>query len=637
MKTCLAERSRLHPIAIVLFATGAALGCSNGSEPGERNSNLPPSLFVVSSPVPRAPAARAATGTALHVTSPVSAVAYVSLPPGSIPDGLTASIVDARRGSSANASIVDGGFDPVVIAADAGDTLTLTVQAASTGSRSYMRTVPGDGTPIVVRTSPPPHKRDVPLNVRIIVVFSEPIDSATLMRGPIQLRNGGVSVAGQLGFTDGTHTVAEFTPGEPLSAATDYELDVSDAIRDLDGDGLASPVTVPFTTTEVPLTAGPFIVSHPQLHGSEPWITVSAPTGTIPLGAWVLITLPGTGQFARIPTVSGDLEPLALKARVGDTIMFTVHLDGSAVDQSYAAVVPARSIPRIVSSSPAAGDRGVGLGSRVMVVFSEAVDASAIESGTAAQLRQDGAAVAGQWFPNVNSEWSGSFNPYFVPAAPLDVGAKYALVLTNAIRGVLGGEPLPGPVSIAFTAEVRPPGPSNAALSISSFSMIEYQDPGDASQWLYSPRLELAEAEGRSQATVFEMLFAIPGLPAFPAVCSQGTQVAPATTTEMFGIQYGDYEWEFSASGLRASGLTDVSALIIYSDDVGHVDTLAAHVPVTQGSPPAVLNEGAYHHYFYDLVSGAVCSPPPSFSRSARRPAYGLPAIARLPGSLPLK
>ena len=90
---------------------------------------------------------------------------------------------DPRLGSSVTAAFVDGGFDPVALPAAAGDTLTLTVQTGNAGSMSYMRTVPTDGPPIVVRTSPAPHKRDVPLNARMVIVFSEPIDAASLTRG----------------------------------------------------------------------------------------------------------------------------------------------------------------------------------------------------------------------------------------------------------------------------------------------------------------------------------------------------------------------------------------------------------------------------------------------------------------------
>ena len=80
--------------------------------------------------------------------------------------------------------IVAGGFDPVAIAAVAGDGIAIAVQ--TTGSPlSFTVVVPPVIPPVVVRTDPPPHKRDVPLNASLVMVFSQPIGSATLTNGSI--------------------------------------------------------------------------------------------------------------------------------------------------------------------------------------------------------------------------------------------------------------------------------------------------------------------------------------------------------------------------------------------------------------------------------------------------------------------
>ncbi len=142
--------------------------------------------------MPNTSGAHLNTGTAPHSASPASTLVYVSLPPGSMPDGRIAAITDARLGSSASATFTDGGFDPVGLAAATGDTLTLTIRTKNGESVTFMRAVPGDGRPVIVRTSPPPHKRDVPLNARMAIVFSEPIDAATLTDGSVRLSTRGV-------------------------------------------------------------------------------------------------------------------------------------------------------------------------------------------------------------------------------------------------------------------------------------------------------------------------------------------------------------------------------------------------------------------------------------------------------------
>jgi hypothetical protein len=50
--------------------------------------------------------------------------------------------------------------------------------------------------PIVIRTDPPPRKRDVPLNASVVIVFSEPVDASTLDAASVQVLRGTTPVAG---------------------------------------------------------------------------------------------------------------------------------------------------------------------------------------------------------------------------------------------------------------------------------------------------------------------------------------------------------------------------------------------------------------------------------------------------------
>jgi alpha-tubulin suppressor-like RCC1 family protein len=191
-------------------------------------------------------------GTALLA----AAVTYVSLPPGAIPNGVTATIRNLRTGSTVTAAVVDGGFDPVALAASAGDTLAITVQAAGgAGPTSFISVVPAAVRPIVIRTSPPPHKRDVPLNAIIVIVFSEPLDSATVNAGSVQLFRGTAQVAGAVRFGDVTHLRVELHPDSLLEPQTDYQLVVAQTVGDVNGLTLDSTIAVPFTTgTTAPAT-----------------------------------------------------------------------------------------------------------------------------------------------------------------------------------------------------------------------------------------------------------------------------------------------------------------------------------------------------------------------------------------------
>jgi hypothetical protein len=145
--------------------------------------------------------------------------------------------------------VYEGGFDPVAIIAQSGDSIDILVTDAADQTVFERRVgVLTTRPPIVVRTNPPRKKKDVPLNSSLIVVFSEPIDPATLTASSVQLRRGSTLIAGELAFRDAENLVAVFTPAASLATSTEYTLTVTQGIRDLDGEPLEAAVTVSFTT-----------------------------------------------------------------------------------------------------------------------------------------------------------------------------------------------------------------------------------------------------------------------------------------------------------------------------------------------------------------------------------------------------
>jgi alpha-tubulin suppressor-like RCC1 family protein len=242
-----------------LAATSGIAACDSPVQP--RNPIQPPPLssapFVVSGPLPDLPpSASRVTFSRVAISALDPSVVYVSLPPGAIPNGVSATIHDGRTGSVVTAMVVNGGFDPVSLPAIAGDTITVVVHAIGAGSPlSFVFTVPAHATPIVIRTDPPPHKRDVPLNSIVVIVFSEPLDSATVDTGSVKLWRGTTPVPGTVRFADLAHLRAEFHPDTLLAGQTDYQLVLGQGIRDVNGVALDSAVTIPFTTgTAAPAT-----------------------------------------------------------------------------------------------------------------------------------------------------------------------------------------------------------------------------------------------------------------------------------------------------------------------------------------------------------------------------------------------
>lgn len=258
-----AQSSRVDPRASGLaqriglagswLAIAAALLCADGCwDSGPLGPEEEASGPIVSDPALVLSPSSSDAGFAA-ARAEVGGVVYVSLPPGTIPNGELVVIRRAGSETGVTAAMLDGGFDPVPVAAAAGDTLLLDIQASRIGgSVQEVLPVPEYRKPRVVRAYPPHKKRDVPLYTQVLIVFSEPIDPGTLSDQTVQLwRRVGPArdrVPGRVGVRDADRLAVEFAPTAPLVASASYDLVVTSGIRDLDGETLEAPLTAQFTT-----------------------------------------------------------------------------------------------------------------------------------------------------------------------------------------------------------------------------------------------------------------------------------------------------------------------------------------------------------------------------------------------------
>ena len=242
-------RVRALVLAALLVPAGS---CNDGPVAPVALSSVP----IVSDP--GTPSATAAAGaSAIASSGEPESLVFISLPPGSVQSGASATIANRRTGAAATATIVDGGFDPVALPAVAGDTIDVEVRGAGGQAIVSMpAAVPATRPPRVVRTRPPRGKTDVPLNTRIEVVFSEPIDPGTLTDASMQLLRDGVAVTARLEFLDASRVTALLIPLSPLLPERAYELAVSQQIRDRDAQALEAPLSVDFTTASATATFG---------------------------------------------------------------------------------------------------------------------------------------------------------------------------------------------------------------------------------------------------------------------------------------------------------------------------------------------------------------------------------------------
>jgi alpha-tubulin suppressor-like RCC1 family protein len=234
-------------IAVVIVSVlGWLAGCSDVNGPDRSH----PQRLIVSDPASAPGAPSGPASPALMITSSVGEpIVYVSIPPGTAPSGSTATIQRAGGTPSFTTPLSQGGLDPVPLAAQTGDSIEVAVRdAAGNTIQVFGMAVKARRPPVVVRTDPPHRKTDVPVNTAIIVVFSEPVAGGTLTSSPVRLWRGANQIASSVRLLEGTATAAVLVPAAPLEVNTEYRLDVTPAVRDLDGDALPATEAVVFTT-----------------------------------------------------------------------------------------------------------------------------------------------------------------------------------------------------------------------------------------------------------------------------------------------------------------------------------------------------------------------------------------------------
>ncbi len=257
------------------------------SGPGILVSDLAPK------PTPQAQFASGSLQTAglEHSSAALDSVTYVAIPPGTVPDGLTANAFNPASGSLVTAAMNDGGLDPVPVGAKVGDTVTVVTTTSGGVTRTVRVPVSSATAPIVIRGQPPKKRTDVPLNSVLAFVFSEPVDARTISKQTVQLVKNGQLVPGQPVLQPGGLRV-DFIPDVQLDPQSTYTLVVTTAVKSLKGQPLGQAEVSTFST-------GSFV-------GSVYFVLVTPTSAGIVLGGAIQLTATPVTRSATDTTAPGD-------------------------------------------------------------------------------------------------------------------------------------------------------------------------------------------------------------------------------------------------------------------------------------------------------------------------------------------
>lgn len=235
-----ARQGRATAASLVLVPLLLA-GCDGSQEPSDQGRPAPAPGIVASSLIPY----QAIAGATL---------VFISATPGAHEGVAEVRLRLERTGEERLVTVAGGGWDPVALMAEEGDQVT--VAPVSSAGQAAAIAVKKRSPPRVVRVSTDSPKNDVPLNARIEVVFSAPIDLESAREGITLTSPGGelvpidVTVAGP-GYRLLLDPLVELEP------STAYTITIAATVRDEAGAQVEAPIEETFRTGTAATGPGP--------------------------------------------------------------------------------------------------------------------------------------------------------------------------------------------------------------------------------------------------------------------------------------------------------------------------------------------------------------------------------------------
>ena len=113
--------------------------------------------------------------------------------------------------------------------------------------------------PTVASTNPANNATDVAINSTITATFSETMNAGTIGSNTFSLMTGSTTVSGAVSYSGSTAT---FTPSSGLAYSTTYTATITNGVRDVAGNAMASNYSWSFTTTNTPTGSNVVVSPH---------------------------------------------------------------------------------------------------------------------------------------------------------------------------------------------------------------------------------------------------------------------------------------------------------------------------------------------------------------------------------------
>jgi hypothetical protein len=312
--------------------------------------------------------------------------------------------------------------------------------------------------PEVVSTSPINEDTNIGTNSTVEVKFNKDMNAASINASTFTLFNGTSQVEGTVSYADST---AIFTPVSNLTASKTFIATITKEVKDVAGtslksdykfsftSGLAPDITVPTITLTDPLNNATDVLFDKAIS-----ITFSEAMDVSTINTTSFTLKQGTTAIAGAVSNAGNTATFTPTAILSAGLVYTATVSTSVTDVSGIALAAAKvwsfttdALPTVAEVSPINGKVDVALNAKVLITFSEAMDAASFTANSF-MVKQGTSTVSGVVSYTGNTAT-------FTPNANLAPGLVYVATVTTDVKN-LNGNAIAAAKTWEFTSDALP-------------------------------------------------------------------------------------------------------------------------------------------------------------------------------------